>query len=317
VLDHQAVEIRAFDQEGRYLSTIASRGDGPGELREANGMVLKGDTVLWVQDHGWWTMLGLDPEGGEVARHPMHVRSYGYFWSGTVDDRGVFWKDTSHSEDEPTHPPPLGLVEGSVRSYLKSWDPRTDVTDSIFLGEATYRTWISQAGAGWRYRSIPFDRGDAIAFAPDGGAWVTDGREYRVTRVNAAGDTTLVLESAVEPDAVTRADRAAYVRAAVEMDPDGRAAAEQVAALMPASKPVIASLGVDGHGRLWVKRAGAEDEDPAYDVFADDGEWLGNVLLGFAASPVHPIVVRGDALYAVTLDEMGVARVVRAPLPPL
>ncbi len=48
ILDYQASEIRAFDPQGGYLGTIAGRGEGPGELQEVNGMVLKGDSVLWV-----------------------------------------------------------------------------------------------------------------------------------------------------------------------------------------------------------------------------------------------------------------------------
>ena len=68
VLDYQASEVRAFDREGRFLHTVASKGEGPGELTEANGMILIGDTLLWIQDHAKWMMIGVDREGKEVAR---------------------------------------------------------------------------------------------------------------------------------------------------------------------------------------------------------------------------------------------------------
>ncbi len=92
VLDYQAAEVRAFDAEGRFLRNVVSRGAGPGEITEANGMVLVGDSILWLQDHAQWMMIGVSTAGEEVRRFPMHVLSYGYIWSGTVDNRGRVWK---------------------------------------------------------------------------------------------------------------------------------------------------------------------------------------------------------------------------------
>ena len=39
VLDHQASEVRTFSASGEYLATIVGRGEGPGEVTGANGMV--------------------------------------------------------------------------------------------------------------------------------------------------------------------------------------------------------------------------------------------------------------------------------------
>ncbi|MDX1389196.1 MAG: 6-bladed beta-propeller, partial [Acidobacteriota bacterium] len=58
VLDYQAAEVRAFGPDGAYLRTVATRGEGPGEIREANGFKLVGDSILWIQDHGQWQMIG-------------------------------------------------------------------------------------------------------------------------------------------------------------------------------------------------------------------------------------------------------------------
>lgn len=61
-------------------------------------MILTKHGTHWVQDHGQWEMIELDLDGEEIRRLPLHVRSYGYVWNGTVDDRGRFWKPTSHSD---------------------------------------------------------------------------------------------------------------------------------------------------------------------------------------------------------------------------
>jgi len=82
VLDYQATEVRAYDPDGRYLRTVARRGEGPGEITEANGILLSGDTLLWMNDHARWVIIGVDPDGNEVRRFDKPVRSS--VTSGTV-----------------------------------------------------------------------------------------------------------------------------------------------------------------------------------------------------------------------------------------
>ncbi len=261
-------------------------------------------------------MLALDPDGGEIDRVPMHVRSYGYVWSGTVADDGVHWKPASHSDDERTFPPEEGLETGSSRRYLKSFDPRTEAVDSVFLGERTYRSYVAPRGRGWSYRSIPFDAGGGLAIDPTGGFWTSDGRSYRIARLDAQGDTVLVVEADVPALPVTTADREAFVDAMSEQDPDFRSSARAIMDLAPDTKPVISGLRADAEGRLWVLRSRAGEDDPTYDVFQSDGAYVGSVRLGFEALDFFPFVVRNGALHTLTRDSLDVPTVVRAQLPP-
>jgi len=315
VLDYLASEIRAFDRSGQFLRNVASKGQGPGEIGEANGMILVGDSILWAQDHGKWMMIGLSPEGGEVARVPMHVRSYGFVWSGTVDNAGRMWKQQSHSDSEQPRPLPDGLNEGSSRSYWKSFDPLTNATDSVFLGEAGWRTFVTQIGSGWSYMRIPFDSQPVTAVDPDGGFWHVQNDAYRVARLNEAGDTTLVLEVNVDPIPVEPGDRAAFIDQVAERGSEYRRTAEAVAELMPENKPVIEKLIPDDEGRLWVERSVREGAEPVYDIFDREGEYLGSVRLGFRPDQYRPIRIRHGFIYAVVLDEWDVPSVVRAPVP--
>ena len=316
VLDYLASEVRAFDAEGRFLRLVASKGEGPGEISEANGMILVGDSILWIQDHGKWTMLGLTPEGEEVARVPMHVRSYSYMWNGTVDDDGRFWKPTSHTDEERTFPPDPGLAEGTGRAYWKVHDPAAATSDSVYMGESRYRTLISQnARGGWSYRGIPFEAGVVSTVDPAGGFWQAHTGEYRIARLDAVGDTTLVVTAEVAPTPVTEADRTAYMEEMLGYDPEARAALEEVVSLMPETKPVIARLSVDELGRLWVGRVVPEGETPLYDVFDANGTYLGSVKLGFQPNEYLPIRVRNGELYTLVLDDLDIPFVVRAPVP--
>lgn len=312
VLDYQASEVRAYDDEGRFLRKVASRGKGPGEITEANGMVLVGDSILWIQDHGQWMMIGVSTEGEELQRFPMHVLSYGYIWSGTVDNRGRVWKQRTHSDQERTFPPEEGLTEGSGREYMVSFDPVADVTDSIYLGEGSFRTMISRNNrGGYSYRGVPNDPRPITVVDPAGGTWRTSSGSYRIVRLDERGDTVLVIDSDTPAPPVTAGDRSEFVEAMVERSRDQRRVAEEIAGLMPDTKPVISSLTVDDEGRLWIGRTGPDDTHPQFDVFGRDGGYQGSVELAFRPAPYVPIWIRQSRVYAVVRDSLDVPFVVR------
>ena len=317
VLDYQAVEVRAYRADGQYLETIVRSGEGPGEIREANGIFLEADSLLWINDHGKMAIIGVTPQGEEIARFPFPVRRYGYIWDGVFDHQGRFWMGTSHSDEERTFPPETGLVTGTSRGYFKSYDIATEATDSVYTGEDTYRSFIAETGGGYSYRGIPFEASTPTIVDPSGGFWRANTAEYRITRTAENGDTLLVIEAALPVRPVTGEDRAAYVEAAVERDPDDRRAAEEVAALMPEVKPILGGLFVDDEGRLWVRRVVENDGPAFYDLFSGDGDHLGSLRLGFDAGQYATRWVRHGNIYTWVEDELDVPYVVRAPIPRL
>jgi hypothetical protein len=314
VLDYQTSEIRAYDSAGRYLRTLTRQGSGPGELEAANGMVLIGDSALWIQDHRQWMMIAVDLNGEELTRFKMPVLRYGYVWDGTFDHRGRLWKPVS--DEKPVYPPKEGLTEGHARSYLKSYDPRTGVSDSVYIGDLANRTFVARTGqSGYMFMSVPYDPQTIAVVDPAGGFWQTSGTAYRIARLDEQGDTTLLIEVAADPIPVTEQDREHYVRGAPEQSPAGRRAADEVAAFMPKFKQAIAGMVVDDEDRLWVRRAPADDSTATYDVFQVDGAYVGVVRLGFVP-PYLPIRVRHGRVYAVVRDSLDVPSVVRSePLP--
>lgn len=315
VLDYQAAEIRAFDAGGGFLRKVASRGEGPGEITEANGMVLVDDTVLWVQDHGKWMMIGITAHGEEIGRFPMPALSYGYIWRGTVDHDGRVWKHRSHSNQERVSPPEEGLTEASAREYLVVFDPVQAVTDSVYLGDASFRTMIHRNNRGGHtYRGIPYDPTPITVVDPRGRIWRTATDVYRVARLSETGDTTLVIECQAPAPPVTEEDRSEYVDGEVREDPEQRRIAEEIADLMRETKPAISSLTTDDVGRLWVGRTQVEGTRPVFDVFSADGTYQGSVQLGFDLPSYMPIWVRHGRIYAVVRDSLDVPFVVRSNL---
>ena len=313
VLDQQASEVRVFDSGGQYLRTIVRQGEGPGEIAAANGIFLSGDTLLWVHDTGQWRVIGVDPTGVEVRRFLKPVMSYTYIWNGTFDNLGRYWKETSQIVGEASFPPPMGLSYVTQRHYFKSYDLSTAATDSVYFGEVTGRSYAySTPEILWGFLDIRFEASEPVVVNPSGGFWRAKTAEYRIARTTEDADTLVVIEAGLPVQPVTDEDRAAYVEEYLEFMPELRREAEEVAALLPDVKPILEGMFVDDEGRLWVQRVTPADAPAFYDLFSQDGDYLGSVRLGFEAA--GPLWIQHGAIYTWITDEMGVGYVVRAPL---
>lgn len=317
VADNQALEVRVFSAEGEYLRTIVRRGEGPGEILRTNGIILSGDTLLWVYETRQYAVIGVDPFGEELRRFTTPVRSRGYIWDGSFDRLGRFWKEATHTEEvqDERRDRATGLFNDGYRSYYKSHDLATGDVDSVYLGDRVYREYISHsADGGTYYLPIPFDAPEIATVHPTGGCWHANTASYRLIRTGEDGDTVVVIVAGLAARSVTDDDRSAYVEEQVEWAPEDRRAIEAAAALAPETKPLIEGFFVDDQGRLWVERTVPHDAYRFYDRFSEDGEYLGSVRLGFHPAPYIPIRVQHGNIYTWVADEMDVQYVVRAPL---
>ena len=312
VLDRQAAEVRVFDSGGKYLRTVVRRGDGPGEIRDANGIYLSGDTLLWVHDIRRWTIIGVDPAGEEIRRFIKPVMSYTPTWTGAFDNRGRYWNDITHSDDEPSAAPPAGLSSSTGRHYYKSHDVSSGAVDSVYLGEVGLRSYAYSTPDHQLFFPLRFEASELVAANPSGGFWRANSAAYRIARVGENGDTVVVVEAEMLAQPVTDEDRAAYVEEFAENPTDLQREAAEVAALMPDVKPMLSDIFVDDEGRLWVQRITPDDSPAFYDLFSENGDYLDSVRLAFKA--VGPIWVQHGDIYARIVDELDVQYVVRASL---
>jgi hypothetical protein len=321
VLDYQAGEIRAFDPRGNYLRTVVSKGRGPGEIEQANGMVLVEDTVLWIKEHSKWQMMKMSTTGRVLDAFPIDDLRHGFVWTGTVDDAGKFWKPWEKPRTAPTQTRREGVTAGAADVYFVSHDRATNSRDTLYVGPATFKTFsIRTEGGGGLHRSIPFSARLVSRIDPAGGFWKAETQSYRVVRHDARGDSVVVVDVAVEPRSVTAADRRKYVENSTRRPPqipdrvpNMLESAEIIAALMPETKPVIADLAVDDGGRVWVRRNVPDGADPRYDIFDRGGEYVGSIVTGFDPALRLPVHIRADRMYALALDSLGVPVVVRTP----
>jgi hypothetical protein len=314
VLDGQAGETRIFGPDGTFRRAIARRGEGPGEALDPNGILRAADGTFWVQDPRRWLIVRLTPEGEEVGRIPMFVRQWGFVWDATVDRKGRIWTRVDHMVGE-FRPPEPGFSESEFRTYVRFHDPRTEEGDSVFVSRIRNRGFAIVSDVGWGFRNVPWEPGLQMAVGADGEVWAARGGEYRIVRLDARGDTTLVIEAAVTPERVTPEDRERVLAAARDRGADEEQIARQILQGAREVKPIVAGLDVDDRGNLWVRRHGRDGEPPRFDVFGRDGTYLGSWQSPLRLPSYFPLRFREGLLYALALDDMDVQTVLRIPVP--
>ena len=207
----------------------------------------------------------------------------------------------------------MGLTSWTGRHYYKSHDLSSGAIDSVEVGEARFRIYAySTPEVPFGFLPLRFEPFEMIVVNPTGGFWRAHSTSYRIARTAEDGDTLVVIEAGLPEQPVTDADRSAYVDSIVEGRPELRGEAEEVAALMPDTKPILARILVDDEHRLWVQRITPADAPAFYDLFSADGNYLGSVRLAFTAA--GPLVIRRSTIYTWIEDDLDVPYVVRAPL---
>ena len=312
VFDYQATDIRVFDNQGIYLKTIATKGPGPAEITEANGMVLKGDSILWVHDYRQNQIKGFSKHGKLLDAFPPHVRSYGYIFSGVIDDNGLYWKSSSRGNSPRQAQPDEGLLESSGEAVIISLNPKTLLQDTLSMGRFSGASYVAKIDRGFSFYGIPFRSGNVSVVHPKGGFWRGINDTYEIVRLNSEGDSLFVIKVEMDTRQVTVEDERTFKEGMIARSPDLGVIAEEIAALMPSHKPLIQDLIVDDEGRLWVQHQSDAGEPVRYDVFDDNGVFLKSLVLGFGVAPYFPIRHRNGRVYGLNLDSLSVPIVVRS-----
>lgn len=245
VADSQNAEVRRFSSDGEFLSLVASRGEGPGELGGVSGIKLLPDGRIAVFDAHLGRITFFRPGGsfdGSVTRSDRKVVVGGPPEVFQVDRAGAFYLFSMRLR--PREDP------GPARALWLKLDSQGQVVDSLAI-PPTGRATIG----GRRY---PFGEMGSFTprtmsvLSPEGYVVMGSNDDYALYRPLSDG-RTLRIERTWEPIPVKRDERAQYrVRAetyAERWDP-----AYGFGSDIPSVKPPFWAMRVDEEGRLWVAR---------------------------------------------------------------
>ena len=308
VLESLARELRIFGADGVHLATHGRHGEGPGEFQDANGLMLAPDGRLWVPDARIQRMSVFDAADGFVESFRFEPWGWGWTWGGRMASDGrIFY---------PAHE-----AEGQRRRLLRVYDQTMTETATLPMqGVADFSVeqpsafcWSSPSG-GMGCIAVPWYAGSVTHIDPSGAAWstATGNAAYRIGKWTPGGDTAFVAVVERAPVPVAPAERDSAEALVRDATPEG---ADLDLSRIPSVKPMVRDIFTSAEGNAWV-RTRIPGVETAFDVLAPDGDLIRTVTWDATlASSVEP-VARGDSLWAVVVDDLGVQYVVRARVSP-
>jgi hypothetical protein len=295
VADRNAREIRVFGPDGAYLRTLGGPGRGPGEIQDLYSIAWLGGVLavldpgngrlgLFSRDGAWLGSRPVQPITGPVVRLYRAADDEVYTWGVRRGDEGLQGLYLRHERE--------GATDTLVR-------PRRDRNAG-----ADYQVTCSVAGGGLGFFSPDFAPRSTYTVAPGGvvaSAWTA---AYRIAFHGRAGDTVRVVERERAPVPISQAEWSAQMDEFQRLrERWGRAQCDPEEPARPPTKAALRDVFFDHLGRMWVE---AYDESGfVFEVFDREGRLVGAVPVPPRDDRVEPYV-RGERLYFVTTDSMGV-----------
>ena len=315
VLDFKDQSIRRFDASGKELARVGRKGSGPGEMRNANGLLVTNDGSVWVNDPGNSRLTVFGADGKFLRQHVLSINGYGWQWNAWVDRR------TGDVID-----PFINMHPGNGTSYDWRRITSTGVVRDTFPmptcanGRSTagkyYRA--ETKGKGSTNRSYPFAYGGGSAPTRDTAVWCASPTDTRIALIRIGRNDTLLRTTVdVARISVPKSDRDSAIAAAREAVSKYESNDFDVN-LVPTIRSGIASLAVDDDGHVWVQHAPRGGESSVtFDVHDRTGKHLGRLNIPHKPSTEGLVIrARGNDLWIGVRDDddvLGIAhyRIVR------
>lgn len=325
VVDRQVPALRVYDMSGRHLRDIGAEGSGPGEFREPGSMVIGPEGRIYVRDYGNDRITVFSPAGEEIGT----LRLDGGFGTSNemvmTGDGTLYNYQRVSSEDEEQRV--FGMVPRSLEADEEGEAiirPALDAPASRALTGGGESISVSMG--------VPFLPGVRWVVAPSGAvvAGVSDAYSFEIRYPDGA--VTRVVKNddliAVDPAEASWHRKRLTARMRTYF-PDWTWNGDEI----PPFKPAYGFFLPDHSGRIWVAREGPgvhaggecnENPEPEnmgdepcwrsplqWDVFDDEGRFLGRAQVPEVVGESPRPYVRGDMFLAAVTDEMGTPMVKR------
>jgi hypothetical protein len=291
-LDFRDQVIRRYDGTGRSLPTVGRKGSGPGELRNANGLVVAPDGAVWANDPANSRFTIFTSAGVYQRALTVPISGYGYRWGAWFDRSGELVELALGREARYRRITQAGAVAGGW-AYPEC--PSGAAQPLVFRAETP--------GKGEMTGSYPFTTGGGVVADRRGHFWCAAARGTRVARL-AYGSRDTLARTAIEFPSlpVPAAERDDAIRQ-VETRLARYSTTTFDRRKVPTTRPGIAALFVDLDGRLWVAHPQAESAmSSTFTVCDEKGAVLFRVTFPARVNSYLPLLARGDDVIVAGTD---------------
>lgn len=282
LLDQQLSRATAVETDGTVAGFLGAEGDGPGEVRTPQDMMIMPDGTLALAQQFPGKLICLHPDGtpaGNVTLGATGSSKGGFTVVSSCTNRGKNLLIGALLQG-PTQ-------DGQSRlSYLAKIDP----AGAELVRYCEHMTQLNFKKAHFVEREMLAAFLGAHAVAPDGTVYAARDRNSYLIDVYAP-DGTLLRSIGREFEPVPREQREIDRMNELFEIQDSRLPFD-ITWEVEKTEQTLASLRVDGDGRLWVEHARSGRDQPdgvfkTYDVFSKEGEWLEEVSVVCEGDPGH------------------------------
>ena len=313
VVDDRQVEIRLFDGAGQYVRTIASRGDGPGELGRALFIQRVGGDTLLIQDLGRGRLESFSVRVGHLGSVPFLRSSTASFRPEYRFDDGTYlaWQALLGFTQPPAPGEPQFVRTRAERDLHRlSADGTADL--GLILRVATTDAYNHYLNESIHFDRIPFGRIPVRKGAGDR-FYYGEAEGYEVRSYAPDGTPLRIIRLAQPPRPVTPAEIQAYtegIRTGFLADAPAEIAAmwERTfdAIPYPEIHPPYTALVIDDQDRPWLRDSTPEGESQLWRVFDREGVYLGEVSM---PEELEVLEIGSDYVLGRITDDLDVPRV--------
>lgn len=307
VADGEGPSVRAYSGDGRFVRDIGRHGQGPGEWSSPRSIGVDEVGRIWLVDVVQYLVYDSAGVPLDTRRRPDLL---GYF-PQTV--RSGAFSSEGHLLDEFTIP--TGSGGQSMFAVARVDTASSEVLDTILVYREP-RQIADEVAPGVFRRADPdapppphrpYLASLIVDLGPDH-AWIADSRALMLTKVAPDGDTLAVIRTTHRDDLTLSSEGERIIREA--LDRTGQDEAESAY-----GREIVQAIHEldDGHLLVLIE---SEVGVPGHelDVFDPDGRFLGTLDAGLNIDPRSSIVSRGDTVYAVGIDDLGVRSLARMTL---
>ena len=366
VLDFGAEEIVVIGPAGGLVRTIGGAGEGPGEFQLATDMVVWRDGRMAVADGGHnayqvfgpagelqhfvgmgggdgplaaMTTMRMDirgtPDGGALVAQgmPAMLGAMSGMFAEVAEMMGVEVEDGDRVDDRGLERLDLSGDVVVAEPILRAWAPPSEPAKELTMDDMIDVSAVLRQTIGQATQYLPALLWDLL---PDGSIAYSDSSAYAIKLLDAYGATSIVVQRALDPEAVTPRIRAATIERRIEeMQENAESGPAMARGMMEMfagdymegmregledapffpEVPVVRAVRATWNGNLWIQRRGEEpwDDFGPIDVFGADAEYVGTFPVDQTGMP---IAFGPDGRVAfVEKDEFDVATIVVKTLP--
>lgn len=307
VADMQANEVRVFSPTGAYQFKIGRAGAGPGEFSGPCCLAIDKKQQLWVRDGGnarYSVFTTGDTAATYVTQFAMQHRDVNLFAPTTFESTGQLIDIGSGTDST-----------GARRVHRFTLSGETSVSRDILLPvlppESTAMKTVSKPipnGSVTMYAYQPYGPQQLVAHGPDGTWAHATNVRYAIDWRGVDGWLLRHLSGDLQQGpALSARERERGEKMLVDQ---GKRLGVKLDFAVPGNKPVLRDLFFDAEGRLWVELTVPDGSTRHAHVYNREGRRVAEAHWP-AEVDASAGVVRGDTIWGIATDSLGVESIKR------